>query len=142
MAYVNCAVMSNWFLHHIGVATYSIEKELPSFLQLGYSLGSEFFVEPSQAVRGIFIEAPNQPRLEILESITSNGEGVLEPYLSRGVKMYHSAYVVSSIEQKLVELKATGYYKVITPPTQGIFFKRFCFIMLANMSLVELIEVR
>lgn len=135
-------MISSLNIHHIGVATRSIKEELKIFAQLGYSAASDIFVEPAQGVRGVFIESPDQPRLELLENINTEGEGTLSGYLQRGTKMYHVAYAVPCIENTLQELKNTGYYKVVVQPAEGVFFRRFCFIMLANMMLIELVEVR
>ena len=54
-------------LHHIGVATRNIEKELEVFSRLGYRKCSEIFEDEIQHMRGIFITAPNQPCLELIE---------------------------------------------------------------------------
>lgn len=125
-------------LHHIGVATRSIAKELTVFEALGYKKCSEAFVDPGQKIRGQFIAAPGQPMLELLENTESTGP--LDSCLKNGIKFYHFSYVVEAIEPVLETLVREQRAKVVVPVTAAAYFQRICFVMLPNMLLVELVE--
>lgn len=125
-------------LHHIGVATRSIERELPYFEALGYRAASGVFTEPEQKVRGMFIAATGQPALELLENLEESGP--LDAPLTRGVKLYHFAYQVENIEKDMKRIMTHTGDKVIVPAMRGAYFQRICFVMLRNMMLIELVE--
>ena len=126
-------------LHHIGVVTRGIDKELPFFESLGYQSVSSVFTEPGQKVRGLFIAAPGQPTLELLENLGPSGP--LDTPLARGIKLYHFAYATDDIEAALAAITADGRAKIISPLTGGAYFSRLCFVMLPNMMLIELVEM-
>ena len=130
--------MHNLKLHHIGVATRSIARELPVFQALGYQKCSEAFVDPGQKIRGLFIAAPNQPMLELLENTEASGP--LDSCLKNGIKFYHFSYVVEAIEPVLEALVREQRAKVVVPVTTAVYFQRICFVMLPNMMLIELVE--
>ena len=124
--------------HHIGVACTSIEKDKKAFQMLGYSFEPVAFEDKNQGIKGIFGNAKNQPRVELLENL--EGSATLTPWLEKGVKMYHFGYLANDIEKAcfyMEKIKA----KVISPLKESAYFgKRICFYMLPNMMLVELIE--
>lgn len=127
-------------LNHIGVATKDIERELKIFEKLGYKVASDVFVDQIQKIRGIFIEAENQPRLELLENLTEDGP--LNSHLARGNKFYHFAYETSDIEKDLEILCKETKAMVIVPITVAVYFEKICFVMLPNMMIVELVQLR
>lgn len=132
------SLVGRFQFHHIGVACRDIEKEFPMFSLLGYTRESAVFEDELQGVKGFFITAPEQPRLELMQDI--NGSGTLAPHIKNGNKMYHFAYTVSDIE-KASEVLQRARGRVISPLKQSAYFgKRICFIMLPNMYLIELIE--
>lgn len=124
--------------HHIGVAVKNIIREVPSYALLGYKPEGEIFVDQLQGVRGIFISANGQPRLELLENIENSD--TLSKQINQGQRMYHTAYCVENIE------KWRGYFirnrgKVLSPIKKSTYFgKGICFIILPNMAIIELIE--
>lgn len=124
--------------HHIGVATRSIEKELPIYTLLGYEPEGECFEDELQGIRGLFLTAKNQPRLELLENL--EGSHTLDTPLASGQKYYHLAYRTPNIEQA-AEILTGNRAKVMSGMKQSSYFgKRICFLMLPNMSMVELVE--
>lgn len=125
-------------LHHLGVATRSIEKELPCYQALGYTAGSEPFIDEKQGIRGLFISAPGQPSLELLENLGPSGP--LDDCLSRGMKVYHFAYETKDIESSAQALVKGSGARIIVPPTEARYFRKICFLMLPNMLLVELVQ--
>lgn len=124
--------------HHVGVATKSIEKELPVYLLMGYEKEGEAFEDPAQGIRGLFITAKDQPRLELLENLPDSH--TLDKPLANGQKFYHTAYYVNDIEAAL-EMFQKNRAKVISPLKESVYFgKRICFLMLPNMQMIELLE--
>lgn len=124
--------------HHIAVATKGIQKELPSYALLGYKQESPYFTDTNQGIKGIFLAAKNQPRLELLENLP--GSNTLDPYIEKNLKMYHSAYLVEHIE-KAVEVLINCRAKIISPLKESTYFgKRICFLVLPNLMMIELIE--
>lgn len=127
-------------LHHIGVATRSIECELPAYLSLGYQRVFRAFHDPAQGIRGQFISCPNGPALELLENSGANGP--LDSWLQRGVKLYHMAYQTRNIEYDADVLREECRAKIIVPIMPAVFFEKICFAMLPNMLLIELVQSR
>lgn len=126
-------------LHHIGVATKSIEMELPFFENLGYKRVSEVFVDEGQKIKGLFIAAENQPTLELLENMTPDGP--LNGCLAKGIKFYHFAYETHDIDKDAERIKQIGAM-VIVPVVNAVYFDKVCFLMLKNMMMIELVQLR
>lgn len=124
--------------HHIGVATTDLETEFSAYRLLGYKKAGEIFEDPAQGIRGLFIEAPGQPRLELLQNL--EGSQTLDIWLERKVKMYHFAYRVVDIE-KIVKAFNKNRIRTISPLKVSAYFgKRICFLALSNLYMIELIE--
>ena len=125
-------------LHHIGVATRNIEKELEVFSRLGYRKCSEIFEDEIQHMRGIFITAPNQPCLELIEGVGE--ENPVKSHILKGNKFYHIAYETKNIEQDLENFVHKQKAKIIVPITKATYFEKICFVLLPNMMIVELVQ--
>lgn len=132
--------MLDFPLHHIGVATHNIEKEFRVFQNLGYSKCSDVFIDPVQKIKGLFIVAPGQPTLELLENLEETGP--LGSCLKNGIKFYHFAYLVDDIEHVSNDLIASESAKMIIPITAASYFSKICFFMFPNMLLVEFVQSR
>jgi Glyoxalase/Bleomycin resistance protein/Dioxygenase superfamily len=124
--------------HHLGIATNSLEQEAQAYATLGYELEGEEFTDVIQGVRGLFLRGGG-PRLELLEPLPGND--TLTPILRRGIKCYHHAYEVPSLDEALAKLRGMRA-QVVRPPAQAIAFdyRLVVFLMLPNMWMVELIE--
>ncbi len=127
-------------LHHIGVATKSIQRELKTFEALGYKPVSDIFEDEIQKIRGLFIEAEGQPALELLENMSPDGP--LNSCLKNGVKFYHFTYETKDIEKDLERFVSESRAKVIVPITTAKYFDKICFLMLPNMMMVELVQLK
>ena len=124
--------------HHIGVATKSIDKEFEIHKLSGYIKEDSVFSDLQQGIKGQFIVAKGQPRLELLENL--EGSTTLNYWIKKGVKMYHFAYLVNDIEYA-IETFCASQAKVISPLKESAYFgKRICFLVLKNMFMIELIE--
>lgn len=122
--------------HHLGIATNSLRQDLNAYQLLGYRPEGASVVDERQGVRAQFLVGGG-PCLELLEPLP--GSETLAPFLSRGIKCYHHAYEVASLEDSLAELRAAGA-KQLTPPVDAVAFNRpEVFLMLPNRWIVELI---
>ena len=124
--------------HHVGVACHDLSVEADAFGSLGYEPEGEDFVDPAQGVRGRFLVGPG-PRLELVVGLP--GSSVLEPWLRKGVKFYHQAFVVENLEASVQTLSEKGA-RLVSGPTPAAAFggAEIAFVMLRNLSLVELIQ--
>lgn len=124
--------------HHVGLACRDLEAEAKALALLGYRAESRDFIDPGQGIQGRFIAGPG-PRIELL--IQTDGSSVLEPWLAKGIKVYHYGYQVDGLDAEVERLKAAGGI-VVTPPVPAVAFggRRISFVMLRNLFLVELIE--
>jgi methylmalonyl-CoA/ethylmalonyl-CoA epimerase len=122
--------------HHLGIATDSLDRDVRAYSTLGYRSEGPSVVEERQGVTGRFLVGGG-PRLELLEQLP--GSETLAPLLSRGIKCYHHAYEVESLEDSLAALRAAGA-KQLAPPVDAVAFnRREVFVMLPNRWIVELI---
>lgn len=125
-------------LHHIGVATRSIVKELDYFAYLGYKPASEEFIDEEQGIRGVFMEAKDQPRLELLENLAHST--TLDGVLAKGNKFYHFAYESDDLTQDIAKMLRGG--KLVASPIRAVYFDQVAFIMMRNMMMIELVKTR
>lgn len=124
--------------HHVGIATNDIKTEGTFFSYLGYKFESESFIDENQGIRGIFMSAPGQPRIELLENLP--GSSTLDYWLRARAKAYHFAYEVEDIAKAIASFKHAGA-KVLQPPKKSTYFgTMISFLTLPNMFIVELIE--
>lgn len=124
--------------HHIGIATEDIEKEFTPYRFLGYAREGSVFEDSEQGIRGQFITAPGQPRLELLENL--KGSTTLDVWLKNRVKMYHFAYKTDNIEEAFTVLNRNKI-RTVTPLKMSVYFKkRIGFLLLSAGFLIELIE--
>ena len=122
--------------HHLGMATESLEGDLRAYRALGYRAEGAVVVDERQGVKGQFLVGSG-PRLELLESLP--GSKTLAPFLSRGIKCYHHAYEVESLENSLAALRAAGAKQLAPPVASAPLNRRIVFLILPNRWIVELI---
>lgn len=68
---------------------------------------------------------------------------MLSPWLSKGVRMYHLAYEVDDLAAQSERLIASGAKQVVAPvPAVAFAGRSITFLMLPNLSLIELISTR
>jgi methylmalonyl-CoA/ethylmalonyl-CoA epimerase len=124
--------------HHIGYACRNIDAEAKRLSLLGYVPEGEDFDDFTQRIRGRFVVGPG-PRLELL--VQHEGASVLDPWLSKGVKMYHLAYEVDDLSLEIETMRLGGSKVVVAPTPAVAFFNReISFLLMPNMLLVELIQ--
>lgn len=124
--------------HHLGVACRNLDVEEAVWAALGYTREGDDFEDPTQQIRGRFLTGPG-PRLELL--VGTPGSTVLDPWLTRGIKIYHQAFEVADVRSTIAEM-AQLRARVVVEPVPAVAFggREISFLLLANGSLVELIE--
>jgi hypothetical protein len=132
--------MKNLIFHHIAIASSNIEREYDALSALGYHKEGDSFIDEAQGIKGQFIVADCQPRIELLENL--EGSHTLDVWLNNNTKMYHLAYYTPPLHfDKFVDEFVRNRAKIVTPVKLSAYFgKRICFLMLPNMSIIELIE--
>ncbi|WOG26341.1 VOC family protein [Endozoicomonas sp. 8E] len=127
-----------WLFHHLGVACKSVEQEAIVWEKVGYSRKGEAFVDPIQGVRGEFWVGPG-PCLEFLENLDCRD--VLNPWINKGIKIYHQAFIVNDIHEQIERVKFNGAV-LVQEPTKSVAFhgKEIAFVFLKNMSMIEFIQ--
>ena len=124
--------------HHLGFACNSIDRELEIFEKLGYERECDFFEDPQQGVRGIFLVGTG-PRVELLENLP--GKSTLTPWIEKNIQIYHQAFLVNDISNCLNVLRTQGNIIVVRPVVSVAFGgKKIAFVMMKNRMLIELIE--
>ena len=124
--------------HHLGVACRDLDAEEQAWTPLGYVRESPDFEDPRQQIRGRFLVGPG-PRLELL--VGTPGSTVLDPWLGRGIKIYHQAFDVPAVRSTIEAFLQIGA-RVVVEPVPAVAFdgREIAFVMLRNGSLVEVIE--
>ena len=124
--------------HHIGVACKNFERETKAYKLLGYEQESPDFKDEIQGIYGRFLFAAHQPRLELLTN--TEDSHTLDLWLKNRTKMYHTGYTVKNFDKAIQEILSWGG-GMAKEPCQSAYFKhRICFMILPNMSLMEIIE--
>ena len=126
--------------HHVGVACTDIDAEAKLFAALGYVAEGAKFEDPVQGVRGRFM-AGQSPRVELLQPLGTAPAGVLAPWLTHDIKLYHLAYVVPDLAPAIETLRMRGGKLVVAPvPAVAFGGRKIAFLMLPNRLLVDLIS--
>ena len=131
-------------IHHIGIASADIHKELSIFKSLGFIKEDEF-IDKMQGVKGIFVipsdRALPQYRFELLENL--HEEGPLTNYLKNKTKMYHIAYKSEDIQKDMQSLLIAGGGGGIMqkkPIRSASFFKKILFVIVNKRLVLEFVE--
>jgi methylmalonyl-CoA/ethylmalonyl-CoA epimerase len=124
--------------HHLGLACRDLDVEEQTWTPLGYRRERADFEDPRQQIRGRFLVGPG-PRLELL--VGTPGSTVLDPWLARGIKIYHQAFEVPDIRDAIASLREAGA-RVVVEPVPAVAFdgREISFLLLPNGLLIEVIQ--
>ena len=124
--------------HHIGVACRNLDAEERVYALMGYAREGTDFEDPIQGIGGRFLTGPG-PRLELL--IELPGSGVLTPWLRKGIRLYHLAWMTQDLSQASAALVADKARVVVAPvPAVAFGGRNISFLMLPNHQMIELIS--
>ena len=123
--------------HHIGVAARDLDTEENVYRALGYRREGDDFIDPIQGICGRFLIGGG-PRLELLVQIP--GKSVLEPWLRKGIRLYHLAWEADDLDAASAQFVAERA-RVVVPPVPAVAFggRLITFLMLPNLQLIELV---
>ena len=124
--------------HHLGVACHDLASEMSRFKTLGYRQEADVFRDPVQKIEGVFLAGPG-PRLELLAPLHASSP--VRSWLEKGVKYYHQAFEVASVDRSLEQMRIR-HGRVVSPPQPGVAFggRLIAFVMLPGMILIEMIQ--
>ncbi|WP_110111249.1 methylmalonyl-CoA epimerase [Bacillus sp. CGMCC 1.16541] len=102
---------------HIGVAVQSIREALPFYEKtLGLSFIGEEVVE-TQQVKVAFLQA-GETKIELLEPLSSDSP--IQKFLDKkGEGIHHVAFGVTSIKERIAQLKTEGIRMIDEQPRKG-----------------------
>jgi methylmalonyl-CoA/ethylmalonyl-CoA epimerase len=128
--------MTEWTIHHVGLACTSIVQERHALQPLGAIDDGPMFEDPGLGIRGRFVRL-GSARIELLEEIETSG--VLAPWLKGGSRLYHLAYTVSDLDGALASTRGA---RLVRGPLPAVAFdgRRVAFLMTPTLLLLELIE--
>jgi 4-hydroxyphenylpyruvate dioxygenase-like putative hemolysin len=130
--------MINFEIDHIAFLTENIEFSVVEMNALGFTLESPIFDIIAQKVRVCFLRNKYNIRYELVEPYDSNL--TLKKLFASGVTIYHTAYLVISIENTTNYLKEHGFYMVNIFKSDAFDGRRCAFFVSKSKILIELIE--
>ena len=113
-------------LHHVGIAVRSIEDQRSFYED---TLGAEFEgIEElaNEKVRVAFFKF-NDVRLELLEP-TDPSSTIAKFLENRGEGLHHLAFTVDSIQDRIAELKQSGFKMIDDTPRAGAHHMQIAFL--------------
>ncbi|MDA8769754.1 VOC family protein [Schleiferiaceae bacterium] len=128
----------NFDIHHIAYLTENIESAVNEMSALGFTLESPIYDIISQKVRVCFLRNKENICYELVEPYVENF--TLRRLISNGVTIYHTGYLVSSIEGAKDYLKEKGFYLVSIFHSEAFDERRCAFFVSRSKNLIELIE--
>ncbi|MGX8716676.1 MAG: VOC family protein [bacterium] len=133
--------MLNLTFDHLGIIVKSIDKAIPLYLALGYTIDSEVFCDEQQQMRGIFLEKLGEPRVELIEDLSAS-KALTKMINTPCGRIYHLAYRVQNLAENLDEILNRLNARLLSPIKDGSYFKKVCFVFSSDMQILELVECK
>jgi len=108
-------------IHHFAYLTENIEFVVNEMSAIGFTLESPIYDIISQKVRVCFLRNKENICYELVEPYEENSS--LKRLISNGVTIYHTGYLVSSIEAATDYLKEKDFYLVGTFHSEALLTK-------------------
>jgi len=128
----------NFEIHHFAYLTENIDFTVNEMSAIGFSLDSPIYNIISQKVRVCFLRNKQNICYEIVEP--SDDNFTLKKLISNGITIYHTGYLVTSIDRTTEFLKEKGFYLVSIFNSEAFDGKRCAFFVSKSRNLIELIE--
>ena len=123
--------------HHVGIACERIENEIPQYELIGFRREGAIFEDSRQVIRGLFMKA-GAMQIELIEPLRP--ESPVCTFLSRGIQMYHQAFLSHNLRAAVRTLVDKGSVIVSHPkPAVACGGRQVCFLLLPNRMLIEVI---
>ncbi|WP_010496807.1 VOC family protein [Paenibacillus elgii] len=128
-------------IHHIGYAVNIIEEAGAHFINLGYQISTQQFVDNK---RNVIIQFFNNGHSTVELIAPLNELSPINNILRKiGNSPYHICYETSNIEQTIALLKSNNYI-LIEPPSEAVALENHlvAFMFHKFVGLIELLEIR
>ena len=89
-------------LHHIGIASKNIDKDINFFKLFGYKIKGKKLEEKETGIYVQFMESDNQPDIELVQNIEKGGP--ITEHIQNRRKIFHYAYVTDNIDTDIESL--------------------------------------
>ncbi len=133
--------ISDFKIHHIGVAVSDIESATSVYRENGYLCTTPIF-DPLQNVNICFAEKPDELRTELLTPADENSP--VSDFLKKSggePEVYHICYAVPDIDQTISDLRKERWLLVKPPvPAVACGNARVAFLYSKEAGLIELLE--
>lgn len=126
---------------HLGIIVKSIDKAIPLYLALGYTINSKIFCDEQQQMRGIFLAKSDEPRVELIEDLSAS-KALMKMINAPCGRIYHLAYRVQNLTENLDKILKHLNARLLSPIKDGSYFKKVCFIFSSDMQILELVEYK
>ena len=129
-------------LHHIGIASRSLSKDVSFYGSLGYVAKGEVHEDGASGIKFQFMSSADQPDIELIQNLDKDGPVTV--HLQARRKIFHFAYESDDIEsdaQKLIDEQGAIWLVPITK-TAIPEMSAWCYLACRNMMILELVQVR
>ena len=126
---------------HLGIIVKSIDKAVPLYIALGYTIDSEVFCDDQQQMRGLFLAKPGEPRIELIEDLSASKALTKMINVPCG-RIYHLAYRVPNLDGNLDAILKRLDVRLLSPVKPGSYYKNVCFVFSQDMQILELVEYK
>lgn len=131
-------------LHHIGIASKNIDKDIGFFSLFGYTPDGEKRADASSEIQVQFLKADGQPDLELVANL--NQEGPVSPHLQAKRKIFHFAYISDDINadaEKMIRENGGMFLVPITYVDEdNTDIAAWCYLAFRNSMIVELVQLK
>lgn len=124
-------------IHHIGVATNSLDELTDDYLRNGYRIMNKVY-DPGQKAKLVLLGKDNQDNIELIS--TNDPESrVFNLSHNNYKKEYHTCFEVKNLSHFIEIFKNEGYLPITNIEKAKLFDGKICF-MYKNGNLIELVE--
>lgn len=132
----------NLLFHHLGIATFNLERAIQVYNDIGYQIISKKIFVPTQKVNVCFMSKANHPLLELIEptEITSPISNILK---KNSPGPYHICYSTGDISKTIIKLCKMRFHLLDSPTKSSAFNNNLiCFLYNKDIGLLEIVELK
>lgn len=134
----DCRFINELAIHHIGIATNSLDELTDEYLQNGYRITNEVY-DSRQKAKLRLLSKDNQNNIELV--YTDNPESrVFNLSYNNYKKEFHTCFEVNNISHFINVFRDEGYLPITYIEQAKLFDGKICF-MYKNGNLIELVEI-
>lgn len=125
--------------HHVGYLVKKLTKAEKAFTTLGFSTLGEVVYDQYRDINILFMEK-DSIKIELISPVSEKSvvANLIKKYKN---SPYHMCYECDDFDKELAELESLGFCRFEEPTlAPAIENRRVCYLMNANIGLVELLE--